>query len=43
MDERLKFIAGWLRAEAPFSQLCARHGISRKTGYKWVDRYEAPG
>ena len=43
MDERLKFIAGWLRAEVPFSQLCARHGISRKTGYKWVDRYEAAG
>ena len=25
------------------SLLCVRHGISRKTGYKWLDRYKAQG
>ena len=24
-------------------QVCLRHGISRKTGYKWLRRYEAEG
>ena len=27
----------------PMSQLCQRFGISRKTGYKWVRRYQATG
>lgn len=26
-----------------FTELCARFGISRKTGYKWVKRYERSG
>jgi putative transposase len=26
-----------------FSELCRRHGISRKTGYKWVERYRTEG
>ncbi len=31
--------------DVAFSVLCARFGISRKTGYKWLDRYrlEGPG
>jgi transposase len=43
MDERLCFIAACLRAEEPMGVLCARYGISRKTGYKWLDRYEEVG
>jgi transposase InsO family protein len=43
MDSRLCFVASCLRSEAPISSLCARHGISRKTGYKWLARYEALG
>ena len=43
MDERMVFIAACLRKEAPFGQVCLRHGISRKTGYKWLRRYEAEG
>lgn len=27
----------------PFAQLCARFGISRKTGYKWLNRFRAEG
>lgn len=43
MDQRLEFIACRLRDEAPMSELCAAFGISRKTGYKWLQRYEAEG
>jgi len=43
MNERIKFIAAHLDAEQPFTALCERFGISRKTGYKWVERYESGG
>jgi transposase InsO family protein len=43
MSERLKFVATYLEREASFSDLCRDFGISRKTGYKWVGRYEAEG
>ncbi len=43
MDNRLMFIAACLRGDSATSQLCAQHGISRKTGYKWLSRYEAGG
>ena len=39
MDERLMFIAECLKGELPMTALCERHGISRKTGYKWLARY----
>jgi putative transposase len=41
MDERVKFMAQWLAGEASRSELCERYGISRKTGYKWAQRYAA--
>jgi putative transposase len=40
MDQRVAFIADWLRDEWTMSGLAARYGISRKTAYKWVERYE---
>ena len=44
MDEKLLFIADYLRgAHKNFTQLCRLYGISRKTGYKWVSRYEQQG
>ncbi|MGZ6358712.1 MAG: integrase core domain-containing protein [Bdellovibrionota bacterium] len=43
MNERVKFIAGYLEGEFTFSELCEDYGISRKTGYKWVERYQASG
>lgn len=39
MDHRVLFIADCLRAEHNMSELCRLHGISRKTGYKWLGRY----
>lgn len=44
VDQRLQFIAAaQVEPAEPFSVLCARFGISRKTGYKWVERYNAGG
>jgi putative transposase len=43
MDDRLCFIAACLRDEEPMRVLCARFGISRKTGHKWLARYQADG
>ena len=43
MSERLKFIATYLEYEVSFTDLCRDFGISRKTGYKWVRRYETDG
>ena len=41
MDQRVAFIAEWLRDEWTMTELAARYQVSRKTAYKWVDRYEA--
>lgn len=40
MDQRVAFIADWLRDEWTMTDLAERYGISRKTAYKWVERYE---
>ena len=46
MDQKTQFIADFLRHSLPFTELCALYQISRRTGYKWLSRYEelgAPG
>jgi transposase InsO family protein len=43
MTERLKFIRESLSGLYTTSELCERFGISRKTGYKWLARFEALG
>src|SRR6516164_9771760 len=43
VDERLKFIAAYLRGEISLSRLCAAFSVSRKTGYKWIERYTTDG
>lgn len=43
MDEKVLFIADYLRQVDSFSRLCKRFGVSRKTGYKWVARYGQGG
>ena len=43
MTERMKFVAAWSESEQSFSQVCREFGISRKTGYKWLDRFEQGG
>jgi putative transposase len=43
MDERVQFISDHQRGLYAMTELCARYGISRKTGYKWLERYAAEG
>ena len=43
MDERVKFIAAYLRGELSLSRLCETFGVSRKTAYKWISRYADGG
>ena len=42
MDERLRFVARLLDGEG-MSQVCREFGISRKTGYKILTRYNEVG
>src|SRR6266705_1770689 len=43
MDQRTQFIADHLRDALPISELWELYGVSRKTGYKWIDRYVRHG
>jgi len=43
MKERELFINAWLERVSNVAQLCRRFGISRKTGYKWIERFKAEG
>ena len=43
MDQKTQFIADYIREVYSFTELCERYGISRKTGYKWADRYLKEG
>jgi len=43
MDERMAFIVDWQRDEMTFAALCRLYGVSRRIGYKWVERFEAEG
>ena len=39
MDQKTQFIADYLREVLDITELCDLYGISRKTGYKVIDRY----
>ena len=43
MDQRVQFIGDYQRDVFDIAELARRYGISRKTAYKWIDRYEAEG
>jgi putative transposase len=43
MDERVKFVADHGSGLWTMTELCERYEISRKTGYKWLDRYRVEG
>ena len=42
-DLKLKLIESFLQGNASMTYLCLEHGISRKTGYKWLERYQKYG
>lgn len=39
MEQRVQFIRDWRSARFTIADLCALYDISRKTGYKWIERY----
>ena len=39
MDQKTQFIADYLRESLSITELCELYGISRNSGYKWIDRY----
>jgi transposase InsO family protein len=39
VEQRIQFIQDWLARTYGVTDLCASYGISRKSGYKWIDRY----
>ena len=43
MDQRTQFIADFLRQVLSVTELCDLYEVSRKTGYKWIDRYLRQG
>ncbi len=43
VEQRERFIADERLDLYTRTELCARYGISRKTGYKWLDRFDEDG
>jgi putative transposase len=43
VDERMRFVIAAEKQEEPFTAVCRRFGVSRKTGYKWLARFEEAG
>lgn len=43
MDERVRFISAHQSGLYSVAELCRQYGISRKTAYKWLDRYAQDG
>src|SRR5262245_49915134 len=42
-EQRLGFLMDYASGQWSMTELCERYGISRPTGYKWVQRVEAEG
>jgi transposase InsO family protein len=43
VDKRMRFVTAAERHDETFSAVCRRFGVSRKTGYEWLARYEEGG
>ena len=43
MKLRKEFVLRALAQDVPFRELCREFGISRKTGYKWLERFHERG
>jgi putative transposase len=43
MDQRVRFIGALTSCAYTMTELCRAFGISRKTGYKWAERYVLEG
>jgi transposase InsO family protein len=43
VEERMRFVDMAVQKRETFAAVCRQFGVSRKTGYKWLERYEAGG
>ena len=43
VDQRLEFIADYLKGRDSITRLCELYGVSRPTAYKWIARYDEVG
>lgn len=43
MDEKLRFVSLMQSDDWTIKELCEEFGVSRKTGYKWINRYHQYG
>lgn len=43
VDERMRFVLAMERQDEPMAALCRRFGVSRRIGYKWLERYRKEG
>ena len=41
MDQKIQMISNWLSGEYTLTELSRIYGVSRKSVYKWIERYEA--
>ena len=42
-EQRMRFIHDWQKQQDSMAELCRRYGISRRVGYKWLERYRQEG
>lgn len=43
MDQKMRMVGDWLNEECTITQLGEMYGVSRKTIYKWIGRYQMEG
>ena len=43
VDQRLQFLSSYQQKEMSLSDLCREFGVSRPTGYRWINRYKEVG
>ena len=43
VDQRLQFLSSYQKEEMSVSELCREFGVSRPTGYRWINRYKENG
>src|SRR5450759_4474795 len=42
-EERFRLIEAWKEDRRSLAALCRDYGVTRRTGYKWIERYQAEG
>src|SRR3990170_4861467 len=43
VDERMRFVMAVEERDEAFAAVCRRFGVSRKSGYRWLERYREDG